>query len=285
MLRQRRAMRGAQGGLPAVLGRIGLLEVRLARSPSDIRRAQRLRYGVFYEEMNAAPSAVARLSRLDADPFDAICDHLLVFDYEDVERHAFRRSRPRLVGTYRLLRGEVAARHHGFYSAAAFDIGPLLERHAGARLLELGRSCVLKPYRNKRTVELLWHGVWTYVLHHRIDAMFGCASLEGLPHDLALPLSYLHHHALAAEEWRARALPGRHVPMDAMPKEAVQTRRALHTLPPLIKGYLRVGATFGDGAVVDRQFGTTDVFVVMPIKDMSRRYVGHFGAEAQRYAA
>lgn len=286
MLRRRRAMRGAQDGLPAVLGRIGTLEVRLAASPSDIRRAQRLRYGVFYEEGHAAPSAVARFSRLDADPFDAICDHLLVFDDEGVERDAFRRPRPRLVGTYRLLRGEVAARHHGFYSAAEFDIGPLLERHAEARLLELGRSCVLKPYRNKRTVELLWHGVWTYVLHHRIDAMFGCASLDGLdPKDLALPLSYLHHHALAPDEWRVRALPGRHVPMDAMPREAVDARRALHALPPLIKGYLRVGATFGDGAVVDRQFGTTDVFVVMPIKHMSQRYVGYFGAEAQRYAA
>ena len=286
MLRRGGAMQRAQVGLPPLLGRIGALEVRLALSPSEVRRAQRLRYRVFFEEGRAAPGAVARLSRLDADAFDAACDHLLVLDHDEVEHTAFGRPRPRLVGTYRLLRGEVAARHRGFYSEGEFDLSPLLQRHAGARLLELGRSCVLKRYRNKRTVELLWHGVWTYVLHHRIDAMFGCASLEGPdPADLALPLSYLHHHALAPREWRASALPGRHVPMNMMAKEAIDPRRALHALPPLLKGYLRVGAGVGDGAVVDRRFGTTDVFVVMPVKDIAERYVGYFGAEAQRHAA
>ena len=84
-----------------------------------------------------------------------------------------------MVGTYRLLRQDRAEAHFGFYSSGEYDLAPLLERHPGKRFLELGRSCVLKPYRTKRTVELLWHGIWTYVLHHRIDAMLGCASLEG----------------------------------------------------------------------------------------------------------
>ena len=75
------------------------------------------------------------------------------------------------------------------------------------RFLELGRSCVLKPYRTKRTVELLWHGIWTYVLHHRIDAMIGCASLEGTdPDKLALPLSFLHHYAAAPPPWLAQIM-------------------------------------------------------------------------------
>jgi putative hemolysin len=135
-------------------------------------------------------------------------------------------------------------------------------------------------------VELLWHGVWTYVRHHRIDAMFGCASLEGTdPARLALPLSFLHHHALAPEEWRAKALPGRRVDMNRMPGHAIDPRLALHALPPLLKGYLRVGATIGDGAVVDRQFGTVDVLVMLPVSAINPRYIGHFGAEATRYAA
>jgi putative hemolysin len=100
-----------------------------------------------------------------------------------------------------------------------------------------------------------------------------------------MPLSFLHHNALAAPEWRARALSSRHVSMNLLPKEAVAMKTALHALPPLIKGYLRVGATFGDGAVIDRQFGTTDVLVVLPVEAIHPRYIGHFGAEATRHAA
>jgi L-ornithine Nalpha-acyltransferase len=182
-----------------------------------------------------------------------------------------------VVGTYRLLRGEVAERHAGFYSEGEYDLEPILAAQGHRRLLELGRSCVLKPYRSKRTVELLWQGIYAYVLHHRIDALIGCASLEGTdPDRLALPLSFLHHHARAPEAWRARALPERAVAMDRLPREAVDPKAALQALPPLIKGYLRLGATFGEGAVVDHQFGTTDVFVALPVEAIGARYRGHF---------
>ena len=81
--------------------------------------------------------------------------------------------------------------------------------------MELGRSCVLAPYRNKRSVELLWHGLWTYVREHKIDVMIGCASFEGTnPDTHAEALSFLHHNALAPAEWRCRARSGLHVPMD-----------------------------------------------------------------------
>ena len=163
---------------------------------------------------------------------------------------------------------------------------PLLAANPGLRFLELGRSCVLKPYRNKRTVELLWHGIWTYVLHHRIDVMLGCASLEGTdPQKLALPLSFLHHFARSPETWRVRAVDERFVPMDRLAKEAIDPKAALHALPPLVKGYLRLGATFGEGAVVDRQFGTTDVLVMLPVSAINPRYIEHFGAGADRHAA
>lgn len=283
---QRKRMRNADG-LPDVLGRIGTLEVRLARTPSDIRRAQRLRYQVFYEEMAALPSPTARLARRDADAFDAICDHLLVLDYQDFERKPFRKPRPRLVGTYRLLRQEVAQQNFGFYTASEFEIAPLIARHPGLRFLELGRSCVLKHYRTKRTVELLWYGIWAYVMHHKIDAMFGCASLEGInPAKLALPLSFLHHHAGAQDDWVARALPQHRVAMDLLAAEEIDPTKALRALPPLIKGYLRLGARFGDGAVIDRQFGTTDVLVILPVNKINGRYIDHFGGvEADRFAA
>lgn len=269
----------------SLLGRIGNLEVRLATSSADIKRAQRLRYRVFYEEMSAVPDTAARIARRDIDAFDSICDHLIVLDHSS-GKSGFDSSGPQLVGTYRLLRQDVAMRNSGFYTSSEYAIGPILAAHPGMRALELGRSCVLKPYRNKRTVELLWHGIWTYVLRHRIDVMLGCASFEGTDlQKLALPLSFLHHFALAPTDWRARALDHLHVQMNRMALHEIDPKQAIHSLPPLIKGYLRIGASFGDGAVVDRQFGTTDVFVVLPLSAINPRYIEHFGATACRHAA
>jgi len=272
-------------GLSASLGRIGSLEVRLATTKKEIRKAQRLRYRVFFAEGSAIADRTMALMRRDICTFDRICDHLLVIDHSSRSRR-LKIHKPRVVGTYRLLRQETAERHFGFYSAREFDIAPLLARHAGKRFLELGRSCVVKEYRTKRTLELLWHGIWTYVLHHQIDVMFGCASLEGTdPQALALPLSFLHHHARSDADYRARALANRYVSMDLIGKDTIDCRKALNSLPPLVKGYLRVGAMIGEGAVVDYQFGTTDVLVVMPVAAIDARYIAHFGPGAERLAA
>jgi L-ornithine Nalpha-acyltransferase len=272
-------------GLGLSLGRIGQLEVRLAVTRREIRRAQRLRYKVFYEEMSAVPATALRLTRRDKDAFDYVCDHLLVVDHDRMVGPIGRR-RPKVVGTYRLLRQDVADAHFGFYTSSEFAIDALIDRHPGARFLELGRSCVLPPYRTKKTLDLLWHGIWTYVLHHRIDVMFGCASLEGTdPDRLGLELSFLHHHARTEGEWHARALRHRHVSMDRLSAEAVDPRKAIAALPPLIKGYLRIGAKIGEGAVVDRQFGTTDVLIVLPVVHIEPRYISHYGEDASRYGS
>ena len=269
------------------LGRIGSLEVRLAGTRKEIRRAQKLRYKVFYRDGSAIADATTMLARRDMDAFDKACDHVLVIDHAAGAATKTRlRRKPPVVGTYRLLPQEAATRHGGFYTENEFDIAGLIERHRGLRFLELGRSCVLPPYRNKRTVELLWHGVWSYVRQNKLDVMIGCASLEGTdPGRLALPLAFLHHFARAPEEWRASALPHRRVEMNRMAKDAIDPRTALRELPPLIKGYLRLGAFIGDGAVIDHQFGTTDVLMILPVSAISARYLGHFGADATRHAA
>jgi putative hemolysin len=272
-------------GLHEVLCRIGSLDVRLARTVNDIRRAQRLRYEVFYKEMSAVPGPRARLTRRDIDPFDRICDHLLVIDRAYC-RHPGARPRPRVVGTYRLLRQGPAEANGGFYSATEFDLRGLLAAHPGARLLELGRSCVLRSHRTKRTAEALWAGIWAYVRHHRIDIMFGCASLEGTdPAALAVQLSFLHHSASAPTEWRAAALPERYVPMHRIGQADLDPRAAMASLPPLVKAYLRLGGRFGDGAVVDRQFGTTDVLVIVRVVDINPRYIEFYSAHTDRPAA
>lgn len=268
---------------PKVYGRIGNLEVRLAGKRADLLQAQRLRYEVFYEEMSATPTTVASMRRLDQDAYDAICDHLLVVDTsaepQPGELWAHRR-RPRVVGTYRLLRQDIAERSLGFYTQGEYDIAPLVHsKSPGYRFMELGRSCVLKPYRSKRSVELLWHGLWTYVREHKVDVMIGCASFEGTdPTAHAMALSYLYHYAMAPPEWRCAAHAHLHQPMNILPKEAIDLKQALKAMPPLIKGYLRLGAFVGDGAVIDRQFGTTDVLIVLPVEKIDPRYFEHFGA-------
>ena len=275
----------AYGGLQAwaarvhrpsqTLGRVGSLEVRLAQTAAEVRQAQKLRYHVFYQEGAAIPNPARLFARRDIDGYDAICDHLLVIDHATRDRSAL--NRPAVVGTYRLLRQPLAEEYGGFYTAGEFNIGSLIARHSHLQFLELGRSCVLAPYRNKRTVELLWHGIHAYFLQNRCDVMFGCASLDGTdPKRLALPLSFLHHYAAAPEPWRARALPERYVEMNRTAKEAIDAKEALRALPPLIKGYLRLGAYIGDGAVVDYEFGTTDVLIVLPVSAIKRRYFEHF---------
>jgi L-ornithine Nalpha-acyltransferase len=263
-----------------VYGKIGSLEVRLTRRWRDIKLAQRLRYKVFYEEMSAIPTLRAELRRRDEDPYDAICDHLLVIDEAAAPVNdawgGLRRNK--VVGTYRVLRQDVAERTLGFYTQSEYDIAPLIAAKPHHRFMELGRSCVLEPYRNKRTVELLWHGLWTYVREQKVDVMIGCASLAGTDPDRhAMALSFLHHNALAPPEWRCRAHNRLYVGMDRLPKEKVDAKTALKALPPLIKGYLRLGAFVGDGAVIDRQFGTTDVLIILPVEKIDPRYFEHFG--------
>ena len=251
----------------------GNFMVRLAVSGEEIAAAQRLRYQVFYEEGAARADAVAAATGMDCDPFDAICDHLIVVDC----------AGKTLVGTYRLLRQAVAEAHDGFYSAREFDLEPLIDRHRHLSFLELGRSCVLRPYRTKAVIELLWQGIWDYVRRHRLDVMVGCASLEGTdPDDLALPLSFLAAQCGAPEAWRAAALSARHVEMRRLPASAIDARAAMKALPPLVKGYLRLGCHVGEGAVIDRQFNTTDILIVLPVAAINNRYFARYGAPDAR---
>ncbi|HEX9810271.1 MAG TPA: GNAT family N-acyltransferase [Alphaproteobacteria bacterium] len=259
--------------------RTGSLEVRLARSEAEILASQRLRYRVFYREMAARPSAeMARLDR-DFDRFDPHCDHLLVFDHS-------RGDDPELsvVGTYRLIRRPVAARLGGFYTASEFDISKVLA--LPGEVLELGRSCVDRAHRTRPTMQLLWRGIAVYVFHYRIELMFGCASLAGTDVDaVAGPLSYLHHAHLAPDAFRPRALAARYVDMNRLPADAVDPRRALAALPPLIKGYLRLGGFVGDGAVIDEQFNTIDVCILVKTDLVTDKYYRHYDRERREPGA
>ncbi len=264
-----------------VIGSVGTLITRLARTRAEIRTAQALRYNVFYDELGARPKAANRLLKRDKDFYDRYCDHLLVIDTEG--------GRDRIVGTYRMMRQSQAQQAGGFYSQTEYDLAPLLKHHENARLLELGRSCILPEYRNKRTMELLWHGTWAHALTHKIDIMFGCASFEGIdPQKFAAALSWLADNAVLESDENCHAKVEDHIKLAEFtdPEDTpADLRKAMAQMPPLIKGYLRLGAKIASHAVLDRQFDTTDVLVVLKVDQINPRYLAHFGADASRFAA
>ncbi|HEX4259718.1 MAG TPA: GNAT family N-acyltransferase [Acetobacteraceae bacterium] len=249
--------------------RAGHLGVRLATTTAEIDAVQSLRYRVFYQEMGAIADAAAGATERDRDRFDAIADHLLVLD------HAIGPGPEGVVGTYRLIQAEAAATLGRFYSADEYDITPV--EHFPGRMLELGRSCVDAGYRNRSVMQLLWRGIAAYVFQHQIDVMFGCASLPGTdPEALGEELTYLFHYHLAPPALRPRALPGRYVEMLRVDPDRLDRRRAIAKLPPLVKGYLRLGGFVGDGAVIDQQFNSTDVAVVVKTDLVTDKYYRHY---------
>jgi putative hemolysin len=207
--------------------------------------------------------------RRDFDAFDTVCDHLLVLDRR-------RGDGPEgIVGTYRLIRRSAAAKMGRFYSSAEYDIQPMID-YPG-EVLELGRSCIEKDARNTATMQMLWRGIALYAYHYNIQVMFGCASMPGTdPSQHSQALSYLYHHHLAPPEIRVRALASRYVKMDVLEPGSYDTRKAMARVPPLIKGYLRLGGFVGDGAVIDSQFNTTDVFITVKTELVTEKYIRHY---------
>jgi len=239
--------------------------VRLAASEEELRAAQGLRYRVFVEELGGDGPMVDHAARLEADRFDRHFDHLLLLD------RARGDSPDRaVVGVYRLLRDDQAARIGRFYSEDEYDLSVL--NGTGRRLMELGRSCLDAEYRGGAAMYHLWQGLARYVTDHGIEILFGVASFHGTdPAALAQPLSLLHHRHLAPRPLRVRALPDRFQRMDLLSDAELDRRAAMLQVPALIKAYLRLGGGVGEGAYVDHAFNTTDVCLVMDTARLSAR--------------
>jgi putative hemolysin len=247
----------------------GNLEVFIASRDEDIIESQKLRYRVFFEEMGALATPEIRATKRDMDKFDDVCDHLLVVAHQpdgDIK----------VVGTYRLLRREGMKKIGHFYSASEYNISAI-ENYPG-EILEVGRSCVDPEYRNRAVMQLLWRGIGAYVMRFNIALMFGCASFHGIdPKEHAMALSYLHHYHLAPENLRSKALPERYVEMNLMPKEKINVKAAFSSLPALIKGYLRLSGYIGSGAVIDKEYNTVDVGIVVKTDLVTEKYAQRYG--------
>lgn len=242
-------------------------QVRLAQTDADVQAAQRLRYEVFVQELGGGGAMVDHAAGLERDRFDPFFDHLLLTDLRN----------GKLAGVYRVMRGDMAARAGGFYSEAEYDLTPLVQ--SGRKLLELGRSCLDPGYRGGAAMHHLWGALARYVAEHEIEVLFGVASFHGTDTaTLAEPLSLLHHRHLAPLELRVRTRE--FAPMDLIPEVDLDRRKAMLAVPSLIKAYLRLGGSVGEGAYIDRAFNTTDVCLILDTKQISARQSRIYGGGA-----
>lgn len=232
----------------------------LARTASEVIEAQRIRFKVFADEMGAKlPNAA---SGLDVDRFDRYCDHLLVRDHSD----------DKVVGTYRMLPPEQAVKAGGYYSETEFDMTRLA--HLRDRMVEVGRSCVHPDYRDGATITQLWSGLAEYISKNKHEYMIGCASIsmgDGGHYAASVYNKIGRLHAAPAEY---RVFPHCRLPLESL------NQNLDVTIPPLIKGYLRLGAYIAGEPAWDPDFNCADVFILMPVSRMNGRYAKHFLRQA-----
>ena len=232
------------------------LAMSLARTEGEVREAQRLRYKVFAEEMGAKMPVHA--DRIDEDRYDRYCEHLLVRDSDTGV----------VVGTYRILSPEQAKKAGGYYSEGEFDL--LRLDNLRDSLVEVGRSCVHADYRSGGVITMLWAGLAQYMAQNKYDFLIGCASISMADggRNAANIFNKIKSDNMSPAEWRV--FPNCALPFDVLGD------RAEEFLPPLIKGYLRLGAYVCGDPAWDPDFNTADLLMLLPMSRLNKRYAKHF---------
>ena len=239
--------------------------VALARSEEEVREAQRLRYKVFVEELGA--HIKTRLPGHDIDHFDPFCEHLIVRENQA----------DRIVGTYRILSPDAARRVGGYYSESEFYINRL--QNLRSRMVEVGRSCIHPDHRSGGVITLLWAGLAEYMVSNNYEYLMGCASIGMADggHNAANLFAQLDPAHMAPAEYRS-------FPLHGLPFERLANGQPV-LVPPLIKGYLRVGAWVCSEPAWDPDFNTADLLLLLPMSRMNPRYMRHFVKPAEAAAA
>ncbi|RZU46796.1 ornithine-acyl[acyl carrier protein] N-acyltransferase [Fluviicoccus keumensis] len=230
---------------------------RFAQGPREVQAAQRLRAEVFSAEYGVS---FAHPQGLDCDRFDPYCRHLNVFDTRNGQ----------LVATTRLLPGEATARTGGFYSAAEFDLTPLLPNLQG-RVLEIGRTCVHPEYRSGAAITVMWSALAEFLMEEDFAYLIGCASI-GLAEDATryhAIVGSLQEEQFVPPEWRVR-------PRQRIPALPTLCGDVSASLPPLLKAYLRMNAKIGGEGSLDPEFNCADMFIVLDVSALAGRYAQRF---------
>jgi putative hemolysin len=231
-------------------------QISWASNANEIKEAQRLRYKVFAEEMGA--NLPSNPENLDIDEFDAYCDHLLIRDQESLK----------VVGTYRVLPPHKALEIGRLYSDSEFDLSRL--NHLRPKMVELGRSCVHADYRSGAVIMALWSGLAQYMQKHDYEIMLGCASIPMADggHFAASLYNSLGNEQMAPVENHA-------FPRLALPLDRLNGGLEVEP-PPLIKGYLKLGAKICSAPAWDPDFNTADVLTMLRLSEINPRYAKHF---------
>ena len=241
--------------------------IKIAEKKSELKKAQALRYLVFYEEKKAIPTISKKFLRLDYDQVDRFADHLIVLDKN---RKGYMNK---IVGTYRLVRGEIAARSGGFYTSSEFDLSTVLSSYKYDQILELGRSCIHQDYRNGTIMNLLWKAIAEYVKLYEIKILLGCASFDGT--DVVKytnELSYLRNNFSLPEKLSVKSLDKKIYPAYTENNMNINNMKTFLKLPPLIKGYLRIGGKVSYDCFVDYKFNTIDLCVIVKTDTIDKKY-------------
>lgn len=247
-------------------------EVRLTRNKDERRQVRQLRYDVFVEEEGASATEEQRNLREEYDAYDRFAEYLAVF------------HNGKIVGTYRIIDRDAAEKMCSFYTETEFNLSKI--KKVDGNIAEMSRACVAREYReNALVMRMLWAGLGEYVMRRKIAILFGVASWVGTkPVESAQAISYLYYNHLSPLGLRATVLSENFADgvnqkqsrMNILPRDFVDEADARRQMTPLIKGYLRLGATFGKGVFIDKPFNTYDVFVMVQTKKISATYQKHF---------
>ena len=240
--------------------------VKIAETDFEIKKAQHLRYKIFFKNKKAKNKPINNLFKRDFDFYDKVSDHIIIIDnninnYENV------------VGTYRLLRGNFAKIYKGFYTEQEFDISNLKKHFSNSNMLELGRSCVHTDYRSGIILKLLWQGISNYINDYKIKILFGCASFHGTdPKKFKNEFNLLRKNFCLNDNFNVKSLQKNPIHFQTLQDE----KMVFKNLPPLIKGYLRAGGMMSKDYFIDKELNTIDFCVVVFTDQIVDRYKNKF---------
>jgi putative hemolysin len=254
-------------------------EVRLTRTKEERKQVRQLRYDVFCVEEGASATEEQKNLGEEYDSYDTYADYMAVF------------HKGKIVGTYRIIDREAAEKMGGFYTEREFNLTKI--KKVKGNIAEMSRACVDAAYREDGLVmRLLWAGLCEYVVKRKVVILFGVPSWVGTKPALsAQAISYLYYNHLSPLHLRATVLKENLDPsidprltqMNILPRVFVDEEEARKQMTPLIKGYLRLGATFGRGVFIDKGFGTYDVFVMVQTKNVDKTYQKHFAGSENAF--
>ena len=240
--------------------------IKIAETNFEIKKAQSLRYKIFFKEKKIKKKSFKFLLQRDYDFYDKISDHLIIIDNN-------REIRDNVIGTYRLLRGNCAKLYRGFYTEQEFDISNLKKNFSSKDILELGRSCVHPQYRSGIILKLLWQGISNYIKMYKIKILMGCASFHGTnPSKFKDEFSLLYESYRLPEDYDVKSLQSNEISFNKNINQSI----TLNKLPPLIKGYLRAGGMVSENFYIDTEFETIDYCVIMLTEKIVSRYQNKF---------